>query len=149
MLTRCKLLRAGAGAVAASGLAATRAGAAEPHSLLVHVTVGPDNPTRAALAFLVARTAIEQGHSVTMFLAGDAVLLIRDASLDTVVGQGTGNLKESFNQFVGHGGRFYLSRASSAARNVTAAEIAGKQAEFATPGTLVELVFGHERVLVY
>ena len=41
--------------------------------ILVHVTVGPENPTRAALAFLVAKSAIEEGHSVSLFLAGDAV----------------------------------------------------------------------------
>ena len=37
--------------------------AAKP-KILVHLTSGPENPTKAALAFLVARTAIEQGHSV-------------------------------------------------------------------------------------
>ena len=41
--------------------------------ILVHVTNGPENPTRAALAFLVAKSAIDEGHSVSMFLAGDAV----------------------------------------------------------------------------
>ena len=46
--------------------------------LLVHVTVGPENPTKAALAFLVARTAIEEGNTVTLFLAGDAVQLIKE-----------------------------------------------------------------------
>ncbi|MFX5634278.1 hypothetical protein ABTE18_20685, partial [Acinetobacter baumannii] len=28
--------------------------------LLIHVTVGPENPTKAALAFLVAKTAVEE-----------------------------------------------------------------------------------------
>ncbi len=54
--------------------------------ILVHVTHGPEHPTRAALAFLVAKTAIDEGHSVSMFLAGDAVQLIRDAVLDNLVG---------------------------------------------------------------
>ena len=44
--------------------------------ILVHVTNGPENPTRAALAFLVAKSAIDEGHSVSMFLAGDAVQLM-------------------------------------------------------------------------
>ena len=46
--------------------------AAKP-TILVHLTSGPENPTRAALAFLVARTATEQGHAVSIFLAGEAV----------------------------------------------------------------------------
>ena len=29
--------------------------------ILIHVTQGPENPTRAALAFLVAKTAIDEG----------------------------------------------------------------------------------------
>jgi len=41
--------------------------------ILVQLTIGPENPTRAALAFLVAKSAIEEGHSVSLFLAGDAV----------------------------------------------------------------------------
>ena len=43
--------------------------------LLVHLATGPENPTRAALALLVARTAAEEGHDVRLFVAGDAVHL--------------------------------------------------------------------------
>ncbi len=41
-------------------------------SILVHLTHGPEHPTRAALAFNVAHAALEQGHRVPVFLAGDA-----------------------------------------------------------------------------
>ena len=37
-------------------------------NILVHITSGPEHPTRAALGFLVARAAIEEGHSVNLFL---------------------------------------------------------------------------------
>ena len=40
--------------------------------LLIHLATGPENPTRGALALLVARTAVEEGHDVHLFLAGDA-----------------------------------------------------------------------------
>ena len=46
--------------------------------ILVHLTHGPEQPTRATLAFLVARSAVEDGHAVSMFLAGDAVQLLRE-----------------------------------------------------------------------
>ncbi len=68
--------------------------------ILIHVTIGPENPTKAALAFLVARTAIEEGHTVTMFLAGDAVQLIRDNVLDNLAGLGTGKLRDHFDAIV-------------------------------------------------
>jgi predicted peroxiredoxin len=86
--------------------------------ILVHVTNGPEHATRAALAFLVARTAVEQGHPVSLFLAGDAVQLLRDATLDGVAGLGTGKLREHYDAIVKGGGRFYLSGMSSSARGI-------------------------------
>ena len=44
--------------------------------ILVHATHGPENPTRAALALLVAKAALEEGHTVSVFLAGDAAQLV-------------------------------------------------------------------------
>ena len=62
--------------------------------LLVHLTCGTENPTKAALAFLVAKTAQDEGHLVTRFLAGDAVPLMRGAVLDNLSGLGTGKLRD-------------------------------------------------------
>ena len=67
---------------------------------LIHVTHGPEDPTRAALAFLVAKSALEEGHTVTLFLAGNAVLLLRDADMSKVEGLGTGKLKEHYEAIV-------------------------------------------------
>lgn len=117
--------------------------------LLIHVTQGPENPTRAALAFLVAKSAIEEGHAVSLFLAGDAVQLLRDEILDQLTGLGTGSLRESFAAIVKGGGRFYLSGGSSKARGVTETTLKGKPAEFATPATLVRLTLSHDRALTY
>lgn len=122
--------------------------AAKPR-ILVHLTSGPENPTKAALAFLVARTAIEQGHAVSMFLAGDAVQLLRDATLDAVSGLGTGKLREHFDAIAKGGGRFYLSGMSSNARGITAAELQGKPAELAPPAVLLKLALEHERMFTY
>ncbi len=36
-------------------------------NILVHITKGPENPTRAALGFLADKTALEEGHTVTIF----------------------------------------------------------------------------------
>lgn len=117
--------------------------------ILIHVTIGPENPTKAALAFLVARTAIEEGHTVTMFLAGDAVQLIRDNVLDNLTGLGTGKLREHFDAIVKGGGKFYLSGNSSKARGVTDADIKDKHAEFALPNVLVKLLVENDRSLTY
>ena len=116
---------------------------------LADITQGPGNPTRAALAFLVAKTAIDEGHRVALFLAGDAVQLIRDAVLDNLAGLGTGKLRDTYDAFVAGGGRFYLSGMSSNARGVTAADLKGKPAEFATPAVLVKLSLEHDRMFRY
>ena len=117
--------------------------------ILVHVTHGPENPTRAALAFLVAKTAIDEGQSVTLFLAGDAVQLIRDGVLDSLAGLGTGKLRDHYDAIAKGGGRFYLSGMSSSARAVTAEDLKGKPAEFAQPNVLIRLSLDHDRMFTY
>ncbi|WP_205772506.1 DsrE family protein [Microvirga calopogonii] len=54
--------------------------------LLVHVTCGPENPTKATLAFFVAAAAVEAGHEVHVFLAGDAVQLLREPVRNALTG---------------------------------------------------------------
>jgi uncharacterized protein len=117
--------------------------------LLVHITHGPEHPTRAALGFLVAKAALEEGHEVSLFLAGDAVQLLRDAVLDSLSGLGTGSVRESYEAIVAGGGRFYVSGMSSQARGVTPDDLEGKPAEMAMPKVLVQLAFEHDRVLTY
>ena len=121
----------------------------EQTKVLVHVTQGPENPTRAALAFLVAKTAIDEGDAVTLFLAGDAVQLMRDGVLDSLSGLGTGKLRDSFDAIVKGGGRFYLSGMSSNARGISENDLKGKSAEFATPSVLLRLAKEHDRMFTY
>ncbi|MCY7349410.1 MAG: DsrE family protein [Cytophagaceae bacterium] len=116
---------------------------------LIHITCGPDDPTRAALGFLVAKSALDEGHTVSLFLAGDAVPLLRDSVMNSVTGLGTGKLREHYEAIVKGGGRFYLSGMSSKARGVTDADITGKPAQFAPPTTLVQLAADSDRVVTY
>ncbi len=117
--------------------------------ILVHLTHGPEHPTRAALGFLVAKAAIEEGHAVTMFLAGDAVQLLRDGALESIRGVGTGDLKQSYDAVVASGVRIYLSGMSAKARGLSQQDIEGKPAEFATPNVLVRLAVEHDRMFTY
>jgi predicted peroxiredoxin len=116
---------------------------------LIHVTQSPKDSTRAALAFLVAKTAIEEGHMVTLFLAGDAVKLLQEPTLSTLSGLGTGKLREHYDAIVKGNGRFYLSGNSSKARGVTEADLKDKPAEFALPNVLVKLAAESDRVFTY
>jgi len=117
--------------------------------ILVHLTNGPEHPTRAALAFLVAKSAIEEGHTVTLFLAGEAVQILRDAVLDNLTGLGTGKVREHYDAIVSGGGKFYLSGMSSKARGLSEADLVGKPAEFAMPNVLVRLALEADRMFTY
>ena len=116
--------------------------------ILVHLTFGPEAPTRAALAFLVARSAAADGHDVSLFLAGDAVQLLRPPTTDSVIGVGTGSLREHLDAVVAAGGVVYASGMSSKARGLTA-EDTGLAVQMATPNQLVALALEHDRVLTY
>ena len=115
----------------------------------MHITNGPENPTRAALGFLVARTALEEGHDVTLFLAGDGVRLLQDSVLNNLTGVGTGKLREHYEAIIKAKGKFYLSGNSSKARGVTEADIKGKPAEFALPTVLIRLSVESDRMFTY
>ncbi len=115
-------------------------------SLLVHLATGPENPTRAALALLVARTAAEQGHDVSVFMAGDAVQLLRAETAAAAQGIGTGSFEEHLAALRDAGVQIYASGMSSKARGV---DVAAAGAEAAQPQKLVELATGAETTLTY
>jgi predicted peroxiredoxin len=113
--------------------------------LLIQITRGPEDPTRAALGFLVGRAAAEEGHEVSLFLAADAVQLLREPVLDSLVGLGTGSLRESYNALRAAGANFYVSGMSSKARGFEPDGVA----EPALPAKLIQLTLEHDRVLSY
>jgi uncharacterized protein len=113
--------------------------------LLVHSATGPENATRAALALLVARSAAEEGHEVRVFLAGDAVGLVRDATAAATSGVGTGSVAEHLGALREAGVPVLLSGMSSKARELAAPE----GMELCPPARLVEAVDWAEKVLTY
>ena len=115
--------------------------------MLVHLATGPEHPTRAALALLVARTAAAEGHEVRLFLAGDAVQLARPETADAVHGIGTGSLGEHWSALAGAGVPVFLSGMSSKARGIDATKREG--VELAPPEKLVELAVWAETTLTY
>ena len=117
--------------------------------LLFQIATGPENPTRVALALLVARTAAEAGHDVDVFMAGDAVALLRPETLEAAHGIGLGSLREHVEGLVAAGATFHASGLSSKARAVNAESVGGLAVNFVPPGRLVELVLQADRVLTY
>ncbi len=76
--------------------------------ILFHVLVGSESPTRASFPFLQALNHKERGDEITIALAGDAVVLIRDAVIDSVVPVGWPPLKATFEKIVQYGIPIYI-----------------------------------------
>jgi predicted peroxiredoxin len=135
--------------LAAAALLCLGATPAAAENFLIHIHTGPDDPSKAALGFLVALTAQNEGHHVDVFLAGDGATLITEEALSTVTGVGTGKLAEHFAALIQGDARIYISGMSARARDITDAALAGKPAEFAMPAKLVELAAAADVVLTY
>jgi uncharacterized protein len=116
--------------------------------VLVHLTTGPENPTRAALALLVARTALEESHEVQLFLAGDAVQLARPATASIAHGIGTGSFGEHWKVLAEGGVPIFLSGMSSQARGIDP-DSAVEGVELAPPQKLLELALWADAALTY
>lgn len=116
--------------------------------LLIHLTHGAEAPTQADRAFLIAQAAIEEGHYVSMFLAGEAVKLLKDEMLDSTLGFGS-NLRTRYDSIVEGGGDFYLSKISCESRGVSEQDLEGKKVQLASPNVLVRLALNHDQVITY
>lgn len=98
--------------------------------ILIHVNGGPETPARAASALLAAKSALDEGHSVSLFVAGDAVRLVRDAATRIPAGLGARRLREHIDAALAKGARLYLSGGSA-------------------PRALMRLSTAHDRMMTY
>jgi predicted peroxiredoxin len=94
---------------------------------------------------LVARTAVEEGHEVRVFLAGDAVQLARGETAGAAQGIGTGSVAEHPDALKAAGVTIFLSGMSSKARGIEG----GEGFELVPPQKLVELAVWSDTALVY
>lgn len=117
--------------------------------ILVHVTAGPNDPTKAALAFLVAKSALEEGHDVSLFVAGDGVHLLTREVSKSLEGLGTGRLADHFDSINAAKAVVFFSGMSAKARNIAAEAIVLNGAQPAMPNRLVQLAVEADTVLCY
>lgn len=119
--------------------------------LLIHLTHGPEKPTQADRAFIIAETAIKEGHTVSMFLAGSAVQLLKDENLNTNfgVGETATELKNTVRAILEGGGKIVLSKISCGARGMTEEDLKGKKIELGMPNVLVQMTAEADKVITY
>jgi len=117
--------------------------------ILVHVTTAPGDATKAALAFLVAKTIMAEGHQLALFVAGDGVHLLTDAVAQATEGLGTGKLSEHLAAIDASEAEIYFSGLSAKARNIAPEDIVLRNAQPAMPTKLVQLTAECDKVLCY
>ena len=117
--------------------------------ILFNITNGTSNPTKASLGFMLARTAVEEGHEVTVFLNADAVSLMRTPVLENLMGLGTGKLKEHFDILKQSKVPIYVSAISCEIRGVTDQDLKDTNSRKVLPKTLLNLSLEADRTFVY
>ena len=70
--------------------------------ILIKSAWGSDDPTKAAFAFLHANAFAEAGHEVQIFLLGEAVSLMKDAVMNSVVPVGWPPLSQTIPKTIQH-----------------------------------------------
>ncbi len=117
--------------------------------VLVQIVSGPEHATRAALGFLIAQGALDEGHDVTVFLVADGVNWVNRQTVDAISGLGGGRLSEGVDKLKDGGATFYASKLSLGARGIDAARADELGAQVGTPAILVRLSLESDAVLTY
>ena len=113
--------------------------------ILFNITNGTNNATKATLGFMLARTAVEEGHEVSVFLNADAVSLVRQPVLENLVGLGTGSLSEHFKVLKKARVPIYVSAIACEIRGVTQEDLDVNKCKKVLPKTLFNLSLDADR----
>ena len=108
---------------------------------------GSDDPTKAAFPFLHGLALSEAGHSVQIFLLGEAVSLMRKSLVGAVVPVGWPPLEETLTKVVGQRVPIYACGACCRARSVVQTDLDQWGAKFGNPMIFVSLVEWADRVI--
>lgn len=68
--------------------------------ILYFGTAGSDDPTRAGMPFNFAMGALDAGHQPEIYLAGEAVYLLKDSIMNAVMPVAMAPLKEMVDELV-------------------------------------------------
>jgi predicted peroxiredoxin len=130
--------------------AASALGQNTPHkalNIMMKSAWGSDDPTKAAFPFLHGLALSEAGHSVQIFLLGEAVSLMRKSVADAVVPVGWPPLGQTLSKVAERHVQIYACGACSRARSVLQSDLDPWGAKFGNPTIFVSLVEWADRVI--
>jgi len=130
----------------------TAAAFAQPSSrkqlnIMMKSAWGSDDPTKAAFPFLHGLALAEAGHTVQIFLLGEAVSLMRQSVAAAVVPVGWAPLGETLKKVAERKVQIYACGACSRARSVAQPDLDQWGAKFGNPTIFVSLVEWADRVI--
>lgn len=108
---------------------------------------GSDDPTKSAFPFLHALALSEAGHSVRIFLLGEAVSVMRQSVANAIVPVGWPPLAETLKKVVARNISIYACGACCRARSVNESDLELWGAKFGNPEIFVSLVEWADRVI--
>ena len=108
---------------------------------------GSDDPTKSAFPFLHGLALSEAGHSVQIFLLGEAVSVLRKSVASAIVPVGWPPLIETLEKIAARHITIYACGACSRARAVTEVDLNQWGAKFGSPAIFVSLVEWADRVI--
>jgi predicted peroxiredoxin len=108
---------------------------------------GSDDPTKAAFPFLHGLALTEAGHTVQIFLLGEAVVLMRKSVAEAVVPVGWPPLAQTLEKVSARKIQIFACGACSRARGVLEADLANYGAKYGNPTIFVGLVEWADRVI--
>ncbi len=118
-----------------------------PLKVMMKSAWGSDDPTKAAFPFLHGHALAEAGHTVQIFLLGEAVSLMRLSLAKAVVPVGWSPLEETLQKVVAAKIQIFACGACSRARGVTEADLSQWGAKFGSPSIFVSLVEWADRII--
>ena len=125
-------------------------GQTTPHkslNIMMKSAWGSDDPTKAAFPFLHGLALSEAGHTVQIFLLGEAVSLMRKSVASAVVPVGWPALEPTMTKVVERHVQIYACGACSRARSVMQTDLDQWGAKFGSPPIFVSLVEWADRVI--
>jgi predicted peroxiredoxin len=131
------------GAAGSFAQSATR----KPLNIMMKSAWGSDDPTKAAFPFLHGLALSEAGHSVQIFLLGEAVSLMRKSVAAAVVPVGWPPLEQTMTKVAERHVQIYACGACSRARSVLQSDLDPWGAKFGSPTIFVSLVEWADRVI--
>lgn len=124
-----------------------QAPARKPLNIMMKSAWGSDDPTKAAFPFLHGLALSEAGHTVQLFLLGEAVSLMRKSVANAVVPVGWPPLEQALTKWPERHMQIYACGACSRARGVEQTDLNQWGAKFGNPTIFVSLVEWADRII--